>query len=190
MNHTTILPAVVIAAVALASPAAVSAQQSTPPAQPKPPAAQQPTPPPAPPPEARPLFLGGARKSGPLGRSATVGILFPLKPTVQGTDHGSSFWAHRGVLIEAAAGDEGFELAAGWGQRWKLRHGPALYGQDVLATAFRKRTASGDATYVGGEAGLTVMTLRMSVGAATRVDGPADADRTIFTWGIGFHIGR
>ena len=186
--NTKILPAVVLAAVALATPAAVSAQQSTPPAQPKQPAAQQPIPPP--PPEPRPLFLGGARKSGPLGRSATVGILFPLKPTVQGTDHGSSFWAHRGVLIEAAAGDGGFELAAGWGQRWKLRHGPALYGQDILATAFRKRTDSGDATYVGAEAGLTVMTLRMSVGAATRVDGPADAERTIFTWGIGFHIGR
>jgi hypothetical protein len=190
MNQTKILPAVVVAAVALAAPVAVSAQPSTPPAQPKTPAAQQPAPPPPQPPEARPLFLGGARKSGPLGRSATVGILFPLKPTVQGTDHGSSFWAHRGVLIEAGAGDGGFELAAGWGQRWKLRHGPALYGQDILATAFRKRTASGDATYVGGEAGLTVMTLRMSVGAATRVDGPADAERTIFTWGIGFHIGR
>lgn len=35
-----------------------------------------------------------------------------------------------------------------------------------------------------------MMTLRVSVGAATRVAGPVDADRTIFTSGIGFHIGR
>ena len=191
MQHNRILPAVFIVATVFAAPAASTAQESTSPAQPKAPAPQQRTPPPPPPPPAaRPLFLAGARKSGPLGGSATVGVLFPLKPTVQGTDHGSSFWAYRGLLFEAAAGDDGFELAAGWGQRWKLRRGPALYGQDILATAFRKQTVSGDATYVGGEAGLTMLTLRMSVGAATRVDGPVDAERTIFTWGIGFHIGR
>ena len=184
MKVEKILPVVVVATCALIAPAAASAQSSTPPAQQKP--AVEPPPPPA----ARPVLLGGARKSGPLGPSATVGILFPLRPVKQGTDHGSNFYAHRGVLIEAAAGDEGFELAAGWGQRWKLRRGPALYGQDILATAFRKHTEAGDATYVGGEAGLTIMTLRMSVGAATRVDGPVAADRTIFTWGIGFHIGR
>jgi hypothetical protein len=178
MNREKILSAVVVTACALATPGVVSAQQAKPQVAP------------LPPPVARPLFLAGARKSGPLGGSATVGILIPLKPTIQGTDHGSSFWAHRGLLFEAAAGDDGFELAAGWGQRWKLRRGPALYGQDVLATAFRRQTAAGDATYVGGEAGLTMMTLRVSVGAATRVDGPIEAERTIFTWGIGFHIGR
>ena len=189
MNLEKILSAIVVTAWAIATPIAGFAQQNTP-AQPAAAAPGKPQATPPAPPAARPLFLAGARKSGPLGGSATVGILFPLKPVKQGTDHGSNFWAHRGVLVEAAAGDGGFELAAGWGQRWKLRRGPALYGQDVLATTFRKRTAGGDATYVGGEAGLTIMTLRMSVGAATRVDGPIDAERTIFTWGIGFHIGR
>ena len=188
MNQKGILSAIVVTAWAVAAPAAGLAQQDTP-AQPAPAAPGKAQVAPQPP-AARPVLLAGARKSGPLGGSATVGILFPLKPVKQGTDHGSSFWAHRGVLIEAAAGDDGFELAAGWGQRWKLRRGPALYGQDILATAFRTQTATGNATYVGGEAGLTMLTLRMSVGAATRVDGPAGADRTIFTWGIGFHIGR
>ena len=199
MNQKEILSAIVVTACVLTTPATGFAQQTTPaqpaPATPgKPPITAPPqgkpqlTPPP--PPDPRPIFLAGARKSGPLGGSATVGILFPLKPVKQGTDHGSSFWAHRGVLIEAAAGNDGFELAAGWGQRWKLRRGPALYGQDILATAFRRQTDTGNATYVGGEAGLTMLTLRMSVGAATRVDGPVDAARTIFTWGIGFHIGR
>ena len=185
MNHKRILPVVAVAICALVAPAVLVAQPPAPPAQPSKPQAVPP-----PPPAARPVLLGGVRKSGPLGPSATVGVLFPLRPVKQGTDHGSNFYAHRGLLIEAAAGDEGFELAAGWGQRWKLRRGPALYGQDVLATAFRKHTAAGDATYVGGEAGLTIMTLRMSVGAATRVDGPVDAARTVFTWGVGFHIGR
>jgi hypothetical protein len=35
-----------------------------------------------------------------------------------------------------------------------------------------------------------MMLFRVSVGAATRVSGAQQADRTIFTWGIGFNIGR
>jgi hypothetical protein len=95
------------------------------------------------------------------------------------------------VIVEAGAGAEGFELAAGWGRRWKLRKGPALFGSDVMATAFQRRSDTApDATYVGGEVGLTVMTFRVSVGAASRVSGDQAADRTIFTWGVGFNIGK
>lgn len=188
MSHTKILPVLFFAASLFATPAAVSAQQSAPPAQPKTPAAQQSTPPP--PPAARPLFLAGARKSGPLGGSATVGILIPVTSPKRGTGYGSDWFAHQGVLIEAAAADDGFELAAGWGRRWTPRRGPVLYGQDIMATAFRRKNSPIDSTYVGGEVGLTMMTVRMSVGVATRVAGPSDASRTIFTWGIGFHSGR
>ncbi len=179
MNHKTILPAVVVAACALAAPAVGFAQQNTPPEQTSTLA-----------PARRPLFLAGARKSGPLGGSATVGILIPVKAPARGTGYGSDWYQHRGVLVEAAAADDGFALAAGWGRRWTPRRGPVLYGQDILATAFRRRNSTADATYVGGEVGLTMMTVRMSVGAATRVDGPVEADRIIFTWGVGFHIGR
>ena len=184
MNTRKTLPFVVVAACALAAPAAVSAQPSTQPAQPKLPAAEQ-----APPP-ARPLFLAGARKSGPLGGSATVGILIPVTSPKRGTGYGSDWLAHQGVLIEAAASDDGFELAAGWGRRWTPRRGPVLYGQDIMLTAFRRSNSPVETTYVGGEVGLTMMTGRMSVGVATRVDGPSEANRTIFTWGIGFHSGR
>ena len=185
MNIRKILPVVVVAACTLAAPAAVSAQPSTPPAPPKLPAAE-----PTPPPAARPLFLAGARKSGPLGGSATVGILIPVTSPKRGTGYGSDWFAHQGVLIEAAAADDGFELAAGWGRRWTPRRGPVLYGQDLLLTAFRRSNSAIDTTYVGGEVGLTMMTVRMSVGVATRVDGPPEANRTIFTWGVGFHSGR
>ena len=93
--------------------------------------------------------------------------------------------------MEAAAGNSGFGIAAGWGRREQLRKGPALFGEDVLATMFQTRGTTGpDVRYVGGEVGLTFLTFRASVGAATRVAGPQEADRTIFTWGIGFHIGR
>ncbi len=184
MNHKKILPVVAVAMCALVVPAVLWAQPPAPPAQPKPPAAE-----PAPP-AARPLFLAGARKSGPLGGSATVGVLIPVKSPQRGTGYGANWFEHQGVLIEAAAADDGFELAAGWGRRWTPRRGPVLYGRDIVATAFRRTDQPARATYVGGEVGLTMMTLRMSVGAATRVAGPADADRTIFTWGIGFHSGR
>jgi hypothetical protein len=185
MNHKKILPVMTVVACAFLAPAAPLAQSPVSPTQQKPPAAEQP-----PPPAARPLFLAGARKSGPLGGSATVGVLIPLRSPERGTGYGSSWFVHQGVLLEAAAADDGFELAAGWGRRWTPRRGPVLYGRDIMATAFRRTNLPSRATYVGGEVGLTMMTLRMSVGAATRVDGPADADRTIFTWGIGFHSGR
>ncbi len=167
----------VLAVCALAVAIPSYAQQTTPPAKPGPPV-----------PEKRPLFLAGVRTSGPLEKSATVGLLIPLRPLERGTDFGSNLFAFRGVLLEAAGGPEGFEVAAGWGRRYRSARGPALFGQDVLATAFRKTTT--DTTYVGGEAGITTFGLRVSVGAATRVAGPLESDRTIFTWGIGFHIGR
>ena len=37
--------------------------------------------------------------------------------------------------MEAAAGNSGFGIAAGWGRREQLRKGPALFGEDVLRKA-------------------------------------------------------
>lgn len=174
MRRAVVRSVIVVATCAFASPFAVSAQATT-----------------APLPAARPLLLAGAKKSGPLHGAATVGILIPLRPLERGSDFGSDLLGHRGVIVEAGAGAEGFELAAGWGRRWKLPKGPTLFGEDVMATAFQRRSDTApDATYVGGEVGLTMLTFRVSVGAATRVSGAQEADRTIFTWGFGFHIGR
>jgi hypothetical protein len=174
LRRAVVRSVIVVATCALASPFAVFAQATA-----------------APPPAARPLLLAGAKNSGPLHEAATVGILIPLRSIERGSDFGSNLFGYRGVIVEAGAGAEGFELAAGWGRRWKPRKGPALFGEDVMATAFLRRSdAAPDATYVGSEVGLTMMLFRVSVGAATRVSGAQQADRTIFTWGIGFNIGR
>ena len=176
MRARVVRSVIVVAMCAFASPFAVSAQATT-----------TTTPERA----SRPLLLAGAKKSGPLQKAATVGMLIPLRPLERSNDFGGGFRAYRGVLVEAAAGDEGFELAAGWARRLKSRGGPVLFGEDVMATAFRTKNETADTTYVGGEVGLTMLMLRVSVGAATRVSGASDeTDRTIVTWGVGFHIGR
>lgn len=161
----------IVAAFALASPFAVSAQATQP---------QR---------AKRPILLTGVKLSSrPLHETATGGILIPVLPLQQSSDVGGA--VHRGVIIEAGLGVDGYELSAGWGRRLKEPDGPAVIGQDIRATAYRKRTSlQEDATYVGGEAGLTFAMVRVSLGAATRVKGPDTADSTIFTFGVGFHIG-
>ena len=167
---------VVVAACAVGAPIAVSAQET----------ARQTA--------SRPLFIAGVEKSRPLHEAATVGILIPLQPLTRSGELGGQRLAYRGLLVEAAAGVEGFGVATGWGRRLKKPRSFAVTGEDIMATAFRTRNPLGgaatDATYVGGEVGLTSLAMRMSVGVARRVSGPQEADRTIFTWGVGFNIGR
>jgi hypothetical protein len=182
--RTKVLSAAIVAS-ALAIPAGVSAQQPAGPG-----AIQAPVPERA----TRPLFLTGVKKSGPLNGAGMVGLLIPLKPLGRSGDLGGQLRAYRGVILEAGAGSDGFEAGVGWARRLKEPRRFAIFGEDVMAKAFRKRSATEgagtDATYVGGEVGLTLLTLRVGVGAATRVEGPESSDRTIFTWGVGFHIGR
>lgn len=174
MRRAVVRSAMIVAVCAFASPFAVSAQATTTPER-----------------ASRPLLLAGAKKSGPLHGAATVGLLIPVRPLERSDDFGGGFRAYRGVLVEAAAGADGFALAAGWARRLKTPKGPALFGEDVVATAFQIRSDTApDVTYVGGEVGMTMLTFRVSVGAATRVAGAPESDRTIFTWGVGFHIGR
>ena len=174
MRRAVVRSVMIVAVSACGSPVAVSAQATTTPER-----------------ASRPLLLAGAKTSGPLGRAATVGLLIPLRPLERSGDFGGGFRAYRGVLVEASAGAGGFGLAAGWARRLKTPKGPSLFGEDVVATTFQRRSDTvPDATYVGGEVGLTLLTFRVSVGAATRVSGPEEADGTIFTWGVGFHIGR
>jgi hypothetical protein len=138
---------------------------------------------------ARPILLTGGKLSArPLHETVTGGILIPvLRP--EPAEHATL--SYRGVIVEAGVGVGGYELSAGWGNR--LKSSPdalAVIGQDVRATAFRVRdSVRQHATYIGGEAGLTFATLRVSLGAARRVNGPETADPTIFTFGVGLQIG-
>ena len=172
--------AVIVAACALGSPIAVAAQPK-----PKPPE----------PPMMRPLLLMGVKASRPLHGVGTLGTLIPLKPLERtGELNSSDDFVYQGLIVEAGGGDDGYELAVGWGRRVKDRTHPAVFGQDIRATAFRTRRPPKDhftnATYVGGEVGFTAFTARLSVGAATRVSGDEGSDRVVFTWGFGFHLGR
>ena len=169
----------IVAVFALASPFAVSAQATTTPA----------------PRATRPLLLVGAETSRPLHEAATIGTVIALRPLERGSDWTSSMYAYRGVVLEAAAGAEGYGLDAGWGERMKAPGGPVYYGTDIMATWFRTRkwaaTERANATYVGAEIGfpLLIPMTRFSLGAARRVSGPREVDRTIVTWGIGVHLG-
>ena len=180
LRRAVVRAVMIVAVFALASPFAVSAQATT-----------------TPKPARRPLLLLGAETSRPLHEAATVGTLVALRPLEQGSDFASSLYVYRGVVLEGAVGAEGHGLAAGWGSRLKQPGGLVYLGHDILATWFRTNPSStgapSQATYVGGEVGFTLPYIpmtRMSLGAARRVSGPQEADRTIFTWGIGVHIGK
>jgi len=169
----------VVIACAIGSPTIAAAQQK-----PKPE-----------PPTMRPLLLMGIKASRPFHGTGTLGTLIPLKPLEHTSELNSGDdFVYRGLIAEVGGSDDGYELAVGWGRRVKDRKHPSLFGQDVRATAFRTRKPPKDAlrnaTYVGGEVGFTALTARLSVGAATRVSGDEASDRVIFTWGIGFHLGR
>lgn len=180
MRRAVARAVMVVGMCAFASPFAVSAQATT-------------TPPPR---ATRPLLLVGAETSRPLHETATIGTVIALRPLERGSDFTSGMYAYRGVVLEAALGVEGYGLAAGWGQRMKAPGGPVYYGTDIMATWFRTRKWAAaervDATYVGAEVGLPLLIVpmtRLSLGAARRVSGPREVDRTIFTWGIGVHLG-
>jgi hypothetical protein len=75
----------------------------------------------------------------------------------------------------------------------RSREGPFLTtGFDALFTLTRTgptpRAAAADSTYVGGEAGLVIMSVRLSAGVAHRHAGTAGPKATIVTWGVGVQL--
>ena len=93
--------------------------------------------------------------------------------------------------MTGSAGAGGFRVAAG-GAALALE-GPFLTtGFDALFTVSRTghtpRGAAADSTYLGGEAGLIIMSVRLSAGVAHRVAGASGSKATIFTWNVGVQI--
>ncbi len=145
----------------------------------------------------QPLLLVGVKATRPLHEAVNVGALIPLRPVEQSDDFGRLQRTYRGLIVEASAGSEGYGLGAGWGHGTQEPGVDGFFGADIKTTLFRTRWSlrgeARDATYVGAEVGVTTMLLpiaRISVGAAKRVSGVKEADRTIFTWSIGFNIVR
>jgi hypothetical protein len=132
----------------------------------------------------------GVSYEKPLRTTAGIGILFPFgNPDVE--DHG--VLSYPGLLVEAGAGAGGRRIAFGLASRVKDSRGPVLFGVDALMavkwTGSSPRAASGSATYLGAEAGLLLLAIRLSAGVARRVDGPAGPHRTIGTWSVGVQTG-
>jgi len=96
-----------------------------------------------------------------------------------------------GLVFKGAAGTGGFGIAAG-GAALALE-GPFLTtGFDALLTVTRTRRtprgAAADATYVGVEAGLVIMSVQLGAGVAQRTAGTPGPKRTIFTWSVDVQI--
>ena len=121
--------------------------------------------------------------------AGTAGVLIaPPKPFRSGDSPDSS---RAGVVVTGRAGTGGFGVAVG-GAALALE-GPFLTtGFDGLFTLTRTghtpRGATENSTYVGGEAGLVLMSVRLSAGVAHRVAGTSGPKATIFTWSVGAQI--
>jgi hypothetical protein len=141
----------------------------------------------------RPLVLVGVRYDAPGRATVSGGALLPIGTLGRSGDLGGQLRAYHGVLVDASVGRGAMRVAAGQARRLKEPGGPVLFGEDLLITVVRTspspRGATPASTYVGGEAGVTLLTARFSVGLAHRIAGPSGPKRTVFTWSIGFQTG-
>lgn len=136
----------------------------------------------------RPLFVAGALYDAKTRTTGEVGVLIPLK---LGWDEDVVFMECRCLEATAGVGPGGSRFALGLSLQALWR--PILpYGADALLTILRTsdspRGGVPQSTYVGGEAGLLFMSVRIGLGAAHRVSGPGPRD-TVFTWNVGFRTG-
>ena len=136
-----------------------------------------------------PVLLIGGQYGAPAGLSGTAGVLIaPPKALTPGTSPDSS---RAGLVLKGGAGTGGFGVAAG--ATALALEGPFLTtGFDALFTISRTghspRGAAADSTYAGVEAGLVIMSVRLSAGVAHRVAGLPGPKATIFTWSAGVQI--
>jgi hypothetical protein len=140
-------------------------------------------------PRDRLVVLAGGHYGSPTGIAGTLGVLIGragvLKP---GASPDSS---RAGLLVAGSAGTGGFRAEAGIAAL--ALEGPHLAtGFDALFTVTRTtgspRGALAQATYLGGEAGLTIMDVRVSVGAAHAVSGSTAGGDTRVTWSVGVRL--
>lgn len=133
-----------------------------------------------------PVFLVGGQYGAPIRLTGTAGVL--IAPPRPFTPAGSPDSSRVGLVLSGGAGTGGFRVAAG-GAALALE-GPFLTtGFDALLTVTRTREkargAAGQSTYVGGEAGVVIMSVRVSAGLARRTAGVPGPKATIFIWSVG-----
>lgn len=136
-----------------------------------------------------PVFLVGGQYGTPTRLVGTAGVL--IAPPRQFEPGASPDSSRVGLVLAGGVGTGGFRVAAG-GAALALE-GPFLTsGFDALFTLTRTREtprgAAANSTYVGGEAGLVIMSVRLSAGVARRAAGTPGPKATIFTWSVGVQI--
>ena len=136
-----------------------------------------------------PVLLVGGQYGAPTRLTGTAGLLIARpRPFESGTAPDSS---RAGLVLTVGAGTGGFRVAAG--ATALALEGPMLTtGLDALVTLSRTadspRGATGESTYIGGEVGLVLMSVRLSAGVARRTAGASGPKATIFTWSVGVQI--
>jgi hypothetical protein len=136
----------------------------------------------------RPLFVAAAIYDGNTRTTGQAGVLIPFKLE---WDEDVVFMECRCLEATAGVGPGGVRVAVGPSLQALWR--PLLpYGVDALLTILRTsdspRGVMAQSTYVGGEAGLLFMSVRIGLGVAHRASGPGPRD-TVFTWNVGFRAG-
>ena len=124
-----------------------------------------------------PLFLPGAQYGAPLKWSASLSVVVETK--VDG-----EFLS--GVLIDGRAGQGG--ISGGIGYISFLEYVGVDLRAVVSRTGLVPRGATPEATYAGGEAGLTIAFARFAIGVARRISGPGGPHGTDVTWSVGAHV--
>ena len=136
-----------------------------------------------------PVAIVGAQYGAPTEWFGSAGILIaPPKPFQPGTSGDSS---RAGLIVTGGAGSGGYRIASG--VTGLALEGPYLTtGFDGLFTVTRTghnpHSAAADSTYIGGEFGFVIMSVRLSAGASHRTSGTSSGKATIFTWSAGVQI--
>jgi hypothetical protein len=124
-----------------------------------------------------PLFLPGVQYGTPLKIAAGLAVYFETSADGDFT---------KGFIVEAGAGQGGVRASFGLASFLEYM---GLDARGVVHRTFaHPRGASSESTYLGGEAGLTIAYVRLSLGVAQRIAGPSGEDRTILTWTVGVHV--
>lgn len=136
-----------------------------------------------------PVILIGGHYGAPTRLFGTAGVLIaPPRPFKPGNAPDSR---RTGLVVAGSAGTGGFSVSAGGAAL--VHEGPFLTtGVDGLFSVTRTgqtpRGAAADSTYMGGEAALVLMDVRLSAGVAHRTAGAPGPNATIFTWSVGVQI--
>jgi hypothetical protein len=136
-----------------------------------------------------PVAIVGAQYGAPTEWFGFAGILIAApRPFQPGTARDSS---RAGLIVTGGAGSGGYRIASG--VTGLALEGPYLTtGFDALFTVTRTgrqpRGAAADSTYLGGEIGIVLMSVRLSAGASHRTSGTSSGKATIFTWSAGVQI--